>query len=743
MSHIHTVGLLVEGRVQGVGFRPFVCRAAKKAGVTGWVKNLGGMVEIRASGTREALFAMEEALRQAPYPIEVESISQKELPLEEDSGFRAVESSGEPEAPLFPADIAICPSCRKELHDRKDRHYGYPFLSCTACGPRYTIIRRLPYDRPHTAMESFPLCPDCKEEYENPADRRCHGETICCSACGPALSFVAGSGEKLQGKEAMEKAVSLVREGQVVMVKSIGGYNLVGRGDRKETVLSLRQLKHREKKPFALMVHSLADAEKLCRLQEEDRKLLLSPACPIVLCRPGKAVLPEVAEGVPRLGIYLPPSAFYDLLTEGVGAPLVVTSANISGEPILYRDEEALAWFENHGVDYLFTNDRDILRPADDSVIKAEGPHQDLLRRTRGFLPEPVIHGAGEGEVLALGADMEPSICLTGKGRLYPGEMPCDLENESSEEALLRMIRDWESMLGIHPEKVVADLHPLYVSAALGKRISREEGIPLLHLQHHHAHGLSVMAEHGIRGKAAAFVFDGTGYGTDGTLWGGEILLLEEDSMVRAGHLDAMPMLGGDISMKQAWKTALAGLAYAGLPSRDSRYGLVKAALDAGVNRIRDSAMGRLFDSAAALLHIREENRFKGECAMALEEAAQRALMEGRKPLPMSLTLQEKDGSLLWDRKALISALVEGNGKIEEAALGFHRAIVDMVVKSALLLGVEQVILTGGCFHNGILWTETRQALEKAHFKVYGNEKVPCGDGGIALGQAWYGLMQG
>lgn len=742
MSHIHTIRLLLEGRVQGVGFRPFVCRTALSLGLTGWVKNLGGVVEIRASGDGEALLALERKLREAPYPVAVEKVTKEEVPLENFSTFSAIESSGEPLAPLFPADIAICPSCRKELHDRKDRHFQYPFLSCTACGPRYTIIRSLPYDRPRTAMDSFPLCPECQREYEDLKNRRCHGETICCAACGPVLSMVTQGGEEAQGEKAMERAIALVKAGTVVMVKSIGGFQLVCRGDREDAVLRLRRLKHREGKPFALMVHSLKEAEKLCFLTDQDRKLLTSPACPIVLCRPKKEIK-AVAEGVPRLGIFLPPSAFYDLLTEGVKAPLVVTSANMSGEPILYKDEEALSWFKAHEIDFLFTNNRDILRPADDSVVKAEGNHRDMIRRSRGFLPEPAVQGAKEGALLAMGADMEPSFCLTARGCLYPGEMPCDLENESSEEAFLHMIEDWENMLGIRPERIVTDLHPRYISSALGERLSADRGIPLWKVQHHHAHGLSVMAEHGLSGKAAAFVFDGTGYGTDGTIWGGEILLLEGNQMVRAGHLDAMSLLGGDISMKQAWKTGLASLIYAGLPAEDHRYGLVKAALAAGVNTIRDSAMGRLFDSAAALLHLKEENRFKGECAMALEQAAVQAKRKGKTALPLHLSLKEERGQLIWHREDLIASLVEADGTIEEAALGFHRAIVDMVVESARLLGVEQVILTGGCFHNGILWTETKEALTKEHFKVYGNEKVPCGDGGISLGQAFYGLMQG
>lgn len=743
MSDLVTFRLTATGRVQGVGFRPFVCRTAKALGLTGWVKNWGGIVEIRASGEREAFFSLAKALKGAPYPIFVESIRADEVPYTAFDGFSAIESGGQAVEPLFPADIGICPTCRKELHDPKDRHYQYPFISCPACGPRYTIIRRLPYDREHTAMDDFPLCPDCEKEYKDEKDRRCHGETISCPACGPLLTADLKDGHPLSGEEAMEKAVYLVKEGNIIMVKSMGGFHLVCRGDLENAALRLRQLKHREGKPFALMVHSLEEAETLCQLTEEDRHLLTSPACPIVLCRPKKEPLPAVAEGVPRLGLFLPSNGFYDLLTEGVGAPLIVTSANLSKEPVLYGDGEARDWFEKHRVSGLFTNNRDILRPADDSVMKAEGSHVDMVRRTWGFLPEPVIRNGPEGQLLAMGADMEPSFCLTGGGRLYPGELPCDFLYGSSKEAFLHMEQDWEHMLGIHPEKILCDLHPMYESAFMAEEMAGNRGIPCISVQHHHAHALSVMAEHGLRGKAAAFVFDGTGCGTDYSIWGGEILLLEGMEWKRAGHLDAIPMIGGDLSMAQAWKSAFCSLLASGEKSDDPRFPVVENAVWQGMNCVNNSSMGRLFDSASAILHLKDENRYKGECAMALEKAAREALEEGRAPLPLHLTLAEQEGMLIWNRADLIHGLVAADGKIKEGALGFHRAIVEMVVKSAELLGVEQVILTGGCFHNSILWNETRNALEKKHFRVYGNEKVPCGDGGISLGQAWYGLQQG
>lgn len=793
-----TVRLIATGRVQGVGFRPFVVRAARKSGLTGWVKNLGGIVEIRASGEEKQFSLLEKALKEAPYPIEVEKMEIETLPLEYFPDFQSIESSGEPEEPLFPADIGICPDCAKELHDKKDRHFHYPFLSCTACGPRYTIIKKLPYDRPFTTMDEFPLCKDCEKEYTDLKDRRCHGETICCEDCGPALTGIIKGERTLYTEEAMTKAIEMVQKGAIIMVKSIGGFNLVTRGDLPESVRKLRTLKHREGKPFALMVSDLEKAEELAVLSDQEKKLLASPAKPIVLCTP-KVHFEGVAENVPRLGLFLPPSAFYILLTEGVGAPLIVTSCNISGSPILYKDKEAENFFKSHDIPALFTNNREILRPADDSVLKAVGNHVDFIRRTRGFLPEPVIRSGPRGNILALGADMEPSLCLTGGGYVYPGEMPCELTEEGSEEAFLTMEKDWEHMLGITPEKILCDLHPGYISENLAEKISQKRSIPLIRIQHHHAHALSVMAEHHLKGPVLAFIFDGTGYGTDGTIWGGEILLCEGKSMKRAGHLESLPLLSGDISMKQAWKTALCDLYFAGIEGNsdecdstgkiaiaqgspslgscrqgrlrgcstgtreneeagpgvpnpqssipnplltDPRYPLVKAALGANVNVIEDSAMGRLFDSVSALLGICSENRFKGECAMALEKAATEAKEEGGRGIDLYFTKEVKEGQLIWGRKQLISDILFKDGTIREKALGFHLAISRMITESAKYFNIKDIVLSGGCFHNSLLWALAKDSLEKEGFHVYGNEKVPCGDGGIALGQARAGLMK-
>ena len=536
----------------------------------------------------------------------------------------------------------------------------------------------------------------------------------------------------------MAEAIRLAKEGAILLVKAMGGYQLVCRGDKKETVLSLRRMKHRSGKPFALMMKDIDMAKAWAELSEKEIEMLTSPVRPILLAAPKRKVLPAVASRVPRLGLCLPSTGFYAQLSSGVDAPLIVTSANQSGEPMIFRDEEAQAYYEaEEDIAGLFFYDREILRPADDSVMQRQGRRPQLLRRTRGFLPEPVVRDAPSGMVLATGADMAPGFALAGGGSLYPAEVPCDIRNERSQEVFLKTEQDWEELLGLSPQAVISDRHPAYLSRMMGETIARERGLPFYTVQHHHAHALSVMAEHHLREKSLAFVFDGTGYGEDGTVWGGEILLCEGTSMQRVGHLAPVSMIGGDASMKQAWKSALSYLAAADLPSKDPRAPFVRAALSHHVNTIENSSMGRLFDAAAALLGLGEENHFKGECPMALEAAAMTAthapkiFWEGK----------ERDGRLLWDGRELIRALLASHGTIEEKALAFHEAIAEMILSSAEHFGLPRILLSGGCFLNQLLLMRAREALQKRGFSVYTNEKVPPGDGGIALGQAWYGLL--
>ena len=733
-----TYRITALGRVQGVGFRPLICRLAGEHHITGTVRNEGGVVTIIAQGSREALLSFMGDIQAARSPVEVAELRAEEIAHAPLPDFRAILSGGTARAPLFPADLAICEDCLADMRNPKDHHYGYPYTSCTACGPRYTMIEALPYDRERTTMKDFPLCKDCEKEYESLSDRRCHAESIACAHCGPQLKGWTRKG-RFEKEAAMAEAICLAKEGAILLVKAMGGYQLVCRGDKKETVLSLRRMKHRSGKPFALMMKDLDMAKAWAVLSKEEIGMLTSPVRPILLAAPARKVLPEVAFRVPRLGICLPSTGFYAQLSSGVDAPLIVTSANRSGEPMICKDEEARAYYEaEEDIAGLFFYDREILRPADDSVMQRQGRDPQILRRTRGFLPEPVVRDAPSGMVLATGADMAPGFALTGGGSLYPAEVPCDIRNERSQEVFRKTERDWEELLGLSPQAVISDRHPAYLSRMMGETIARERGLPFYTVQHHHAHALSVMAEHHLREKSLAFVFDGTGYGEDGSIWGGEILLCEGTSMQRVGHLAPVSMIGGDASMKQAWKSALSYLAAADLPSKDPRAPLIRAALSHHVNTIENSSMGRLFDAAASLLGLGEENHFKGECPMALEAAAMAAthapkiFWEGK----------ERDGRLLWDGRELIRALLASHGTIEEMALAFHEAIAEMILSSAEHFGLSRILLSGGCFSNQLLLMRAREALQKRGFSVYTNEKVPPGDGGIALGQAWFYLMK-
>lgn len=734
-----TYSIIVNGRVQGVGFRPLVCRLAKELSIKGTVKNTGGIVEIIAQGSHQALLSLMEKIQKAPLPIEVDVITYKEIASTPFSDFQSIISDGKPKGPIFPSDIAICQACEKELLDSVNRHFQYPYISCTACGPRYTIIEKLPYDREHTTMKEMDMCEDCAKEYVSLSDRRCHGETISCPHCGPQLLEWG----KISSAP-MDHAIHLIQEGGIILVKAMGGYQLVCRSDIEESVQKLRTIKHREKKPFALMVKDLDMAKKVVYLSEKEKKLLISPVRPIILAK-RKVMYPlgaSVANEVPRLGICLPSTGFYVLLMQKMSSPLVVTSANQSGEPMIFTDEKAKSFYESHTeISGCFTYQRDILRPADDSVVQVNGGAAQILRRTRGYLPEPVLKEKISGHVLATGSDMEPGFCITGGGRYYPCQVPCEWDNERSERFIKKTEEEWEKMLGIVPQTIISDNHPRYLSSLWGKELAKNRGIPFVTVQHHHAHALSVMAEHHLQGPVLAFVFDGTGYGEDGTIWGGEILLCKENEKKRVGHIKSISMIGGDLSMKQAWKTALCYLASGHLPSSDPRYELVDKALKAKINCIENSSVGRLFDGVSSLLGLADVNQYKGECPMVLEKAAWEAIRKGQKGTELSFKGKEEPEGYIWDPIPLIESLLESHDTIEEKALGFHNALVDMIKESALHFGIPQVILSGGCFANGILMEKARAVLEKDHFQVYTNEKVPCGDGGIALGQAYYGCI--
>ena len=844
MTRQLTAEISVYGKVQGVGFRPLVCRLTKENALTGSVRNAGTHVEILVTGEPEQIEKLCESLRNAALPVHVENLVLREVPLKEFATFTSVPSTESKEVKLVSADIGICSHCLQELKEKGNRRQGYSYISCAQCGPRYTIIRKLPYDRVNTTMDQFALCDDCAKEYADMQNHRGHGETISCYHCGPQLQCivkeeykkvenvvtVSGSLDRhAQDKKNITLASELLKQGQIIMVKAVGGFNLACRADKVEVVTRLRDLKKRMSKPFAVMVSDVALAEKFCYISAEEKSLLQSAARPIVLLQKKESKNDWLAENVTdvsdQVGVFLPSMGFYSKLD--VDFPFIVTSCNYTGQPIIFKDEEAQRFFAEHAnIAAMFTYEREILRPADDAVTRIVNGKVQVLRRTKGYMPEPVVslhthnnfsdkeqkqwnlkssvklinkdeidclqdschkndkyeksfvnstsiqvRKVQDGRVLAVGAQMEPGFCLTAEGQFFPAEIPGNISLEKTENFYADSVNDWTELLSINPRAVVGDLHPGYTTTQWGKEFAEKNRLPFYQVQHHHAHALSVMAEHKLTGKVLAACFDGTGFGTDGTVWGGEFLLCEGSGFTRVGHLKTIPMLGGDVSMQQAWKIALCHLATAGLHSNDLRLAIVQKALQLNVNVIRTSSMGRLFDAASSLLGLADFNSHQGRCAMALESAARSALMEKTQPLSLAFAkeevvpdedenkndntykeiINENDDAeknlkkVIYDPTPLWKALLQierERKSICAAALGFHYAVVDMVTDMAELMAVNQVALTGGCFANRILLETCTRELQKRGFQVFYNEAVSPGDGGISLGQAYYGLLK-
>lgn len=792
--------IIVYGRVQGVGFRPTACRLGDELGLEGYVRNSGGFVELLAAGSEAMLKLFIERIQQLPLPIKVtraelesvtEELFRKEYAREraklaaKESFFAAVSNEYEQKS-FSPADLAICAGCLEELNNSKNRRYRYPYISCAKCGPRYTIMHKLPYDRQNTTMKVFELCSECQGEYKEFGGLRHHAETISCTACGPQLyAYTKDNRGVLRGEAALAKALELIKAEELIMVKALGGYNLVCLATSERAVAKLRILKQRPTKPFAIMCGSLEQAEELCQISTKERELLLSAARPIVLLRPKNETKQLLAKGVAEqcssLGVMLPAMGFYQQLCD-LGLPLVVTSCNYSGAPIIYEDKKALSFYEHREVVAgVFTYERDILRPADDSVARvvllsnSEADHSreavQLLRRARGYLPEP-INTSGPlrsetAEVLAMGGEMEPSFCLSKGQGFYVAELPGHLDEESTETEYLAREQDWEQLLELKPQLIIGDAHPGYYSTALGQQLAKERGLSLIQLQHHQAHALSVMAEYGLAEECLAVCFDGTGYGSDGTIWGGEFLLCKGTSYERLTNLEAVPMLGGDGSMKQPWKSAMCyglELEKAALSNKeidmndqeslnailkkDAHYGLVKTALEHQLNLIKNSSMGRLFDAASFILGLATENTHQGHCAQALEEQAQNTLERGLAPMEMHFVEasdMKAENKKVWSAREILLKLAKaaelGKDEVGPAALGFHRAIIELVVRVAKQAERKRVLLCGGCFANRILLEGCYEELTKLGFEVYFNQSVAPGDGGLALGQAYYGAL--
>ncbi len=756
----------IRGLVQGVGFRPFVHRLATELGLRGFVGNdsLAVFAEVQGSAGALAEFARRLPLETPPLAVITGIDASPVAPADSiEPGFTIVASRIEAGArTLVSPDVATCRACLAELFEPTDRRYRHPFITCTDCGPRLTIIQDLPYDRPATTMAGFPMCPACAAEYADPADRRFHAQPVACLDCGPVLWFEHKASRVTGSDAALAAAQRALRDGQIVAVKGMGGYHLAARADDAAVIARLRQRKARDQKPFALMARDVAAAARLVRMSADEQRVLTSPARPIVLMprRDDAPVAESVAPGNPLLGVMLANTPLHHLLFAPVpGADveppdlLVLTSANISDEPLCFDDADAAARLPKL-TDAVLTHDRPIHVPCDDSVVRVLEGRPLPIRRSRGYAPLPIGLGPGLPPTLAVGGELKNACCLIDGDNAFCSAHIGDMGSLDTTRAFERVVAQLSSLHQRTPRVLAADAHPAYLTRAWAERHSGGPGEPELQLvQHHHAHVVSLLAEHGRIGQPIIGVaFDGTGYGDDGTIWGGEFLLLKTDSARhrRAGHLSAVELPGGDAAVRNPCRMALAYLAAAGVPWLDGlppvdacapeERSAVRAQLASGAGTVACTSVGRLFDAVASLLGVRHRIGYEAQAAIELELLAERGQRDGAR-LPGLRFALGCDGVL--DYRPVIRALADGvRAGVAPAVLAhaFHLAVAEAVTECAVQLaddaGVHVVGLTGGVFQNVLLVRECRLRLEAAGLEVLVHRLVPPNDGGLALGQA-------
>ena len=754
------VAVRVEGTVQGVGFRPFVFRLAHELGVAGWVRNDEHGVLAEIEGPADAVETFMTRVRaDAPPLAEVGRVTAEERAVRDDTGFAIVasavaEAGGPPSAPITP-DSATCADCLAELSDRADRRYRYPFINCTNCGPRFTIVRGVPYDRALTTMAAFTMCAACQAEYDDPLDRRFHAQPNACPVCGPAARLLDRDGTELATDDSLRAAADALLGGRILAIKGLGGYHLACRADDERAVAALRARKHREDRPFALMAPDLAAARALVELSADEEALLVGRERPIVLARrrAGAAVASGVAPGAPDLGVMLPYTPLHQLLVADTAMALVMTSANLSDEPIAFRDDDArdrLAAI----ADAFLVHDRPIETRTDDSVVRVVGGRPLMLRRSRGYVPASLpLPVPAARPLLACGAELKSTFCVARGERAWVGHHIGDLKNVETLMSFREGVAHFEELFAVAPEVVAHDLHPDYLSTAYAQE---REGVELVGVQHHHAHLAACLAEHGEMGPAVGAILDGSGYATDGTVWGGELLVGDLAGFERAGHLWPVRLPGGDRAVRQPWRMACAWLTAAGVdvtapPAAladavdPQRWRAVAQLAAGGVAAPLTSSAGRLFDAVGALCGLRAEVTHEGQAAIELEAAAvahqrDRGPREAADALPIAV--HDADMVLIDPREAIarVAREVAAGRAIGALAAAFHAGLAEAVARGCALVaarrGLTTVVLSGGVFQNRVLLEAVEAHLGDAGLRALVPQRLPPNDGGIAYGQA-------
>jgi len=749
--------ICVRGVVQGVGFRPFVYTTAAALGLSGSVRNDSSGAIIEVEGGDGAIDDFRTLLRERPPPLAViETIESTDLPLVGGTGFEIADTSrSDGGRTLASPDVAMCADCAAELCDPANRRYRHPFVNCTNCGPRFTIIGSLPYDRAATTMARFPMCPDCAREYADPTDRRFHAQPVCCPNCGPTLRYRAHDGRLTHGPDGLRRARKLLRDGRILALKGIGGYHLACDATDDAAVAELRRRKRRGDKPFAVMVPDLTSARAVADVDDAAARALSGMQRPIVLLArgPEAAVADAVAPHNPDLGVMLAYAPLHTLIFglpgDDVGPQcLVMTSGNLGGEPICFTDDDAFDRLAELADGWLM-HDRDILVPCDDSVIRIVDGAELPIRRSRGYAPLPVALPVSVPPTLAVGADLKNTLAVADGKYAWLSQHVGDMDDLATLSAFDSAQRHLRALTGVSPEVLVADAHPRYRSSAWAHR--HADGRPVRYVQHHHAHLAAVMAEHGLDGnrQVLGFAFDGTGYGPDGAVWGGEVMLADYKGYRRLAQLKYVPLAGGDLSVIRPYRMALAHLWAAGLPWDDDlppvracpadELRVVRHQLETGLACASTSSMGRLFDAVAALAGVRQEVAYEAQAAIELEGLTRHEVVGAKR---YAFDVDTTTPTWQFDPAPLLSAIVtDVRDEVPAGVIGarFHHAVAELVVDVATAAETATVALSGGVFQNATLLRLAGRGLRAKGFEVITHRQVPPNDGGIALGQLLVG----
>ncbi|MGD9077899.1 MAG: carbamoyltransferase HypF [Desulfobacterales bacterium] len=741
----------VNGIVQGVGFRPFVYNLANQYDLKGEVANTAAGVSIHVEGPPQRIRAFEtDLVAKCPPLAHVVEIAGHTESVKPYADFRIVKSRGQAQmSTLISPDVSVCDDCLGELFDSGDRRYLYPFINCTNCGPRYTIIDDIPYDRPKTSMRHFKMCAACQAEYDDPANRRFHAQPNACAQCGPHVSLYTNRRQPVDTDDPIKKAADLIRRGQIVAVKGLGGYHLVADAQNSEAVIRLRKRKMREEKPLAIMSADLEGIRKYARVQPAEEKLLTAVQRPIVLLqkKTSSAISEAVAPRNKYWGVMLPYTPLHYLLLNHGFAALVMTSANLTDEPIAIDNEDAFERLADIA-DYFLIHNRDIYLRSDDSIVRHSAGHTRYIRRSRGFVPIPLFLNRAVPPILACGAELKNTICITKEDKAFLSQHIGDLENKITLDFFQLTVGHFQRILEIQPEIIACDMHPDYLSTRFAREQTKTRRIEV---QHHHAHIVSGMAEHQLEGAVIGLSFDGTGYGSDGAIWGGEVLVAEAKQFERMAHLAYVPMPGSAAAIKEPWRMAISYLHDAFgdafweldlpvLKQNDSqKLKIMVEMIQKGINCPPTSSLGRLFDGVAAIIGIRNQVNFEGQAAMELEMLA----ADDIDSIYDVEWLRGPEDPIRILPAPIIRGVVKDvqNGlSIAEIGIKFHKTLIALF--SEICAGVRRdselnrIVLSGGCFQNSILLSGMIYELASRDFEVFAHQRVPANDGGISLGQA-------